>query len=69
MALLRNREVKVLRVAHEIDGSTFEVEYLDGENEFAKLHELSFTKDEYEQHARPHLPEVKILEDKAAKKK
>ena len=63
MAMLRNREVNVERVASEIDGSTFEVRYADGQNEFAKLHELEFTRREYEQFVRIQLPEVKIIDE------
>lgn len=76
MALLRNREVTIERVASEIDESTFQVRYKDGESEYAKLHELEMTRREYEEFVHAKLPEVKIinepeakLELKAAKKK
>lgn len=67
MALLRNREVKILRTVEEIDGSTFEVEYLDRETEYAKMHELQFTREEYERFVLPLIPEVKIIDDKKKK--
>lgn len=63
MALLRNRPVKIERQANEIDGSTFEVRYEDGQNEYAKMHELEFTRAEYDMYIHTRLPEVKILED------
>lgn len=63
MALLRNREVTILRVAHEIDGSTFVVKYPDGETEIVKMHELIFTQAEYDQFVKPDLPSVQILSD------
>lgn len=63
MALLRNREVKIESVAFEIDGSTFHVRYLDGETEIAKMHELSFTRKEYEEFVKHHLPEVQIIDE------
>lgn len=63
MALLRNREVTIESVATEIDGSTFHVRYPDGQNEIAKMHELSFTQAEYDAFVKPKLPEVKIVTD------
>ena len=63
MAMLRNREVRVERAATEMDGSTFEVRYPDGQNEFAKMHELEFTRSEYEKYVHVRLPEVKIIEE------
>lgn len=63
MAMLRNREVKIDAVASEIDGSTFHVRYPEGETEIAKLHELSFTRSEYESFVRPLLPEVQIIDE------
>lgn len=63
MAMLRNREVRIERACTEIDGSTFEVRYADGQNEFAKMHELQFTRPEYEQFVSSQLPVVQILED------
>ena len=69
MALLRNREVKILRTVEEIDGSTFEVEYLDRETEYAKMHELQFTRDEYDRFVQPLLPEINIIDKEDKKRK
>lgn len=66
MALLRNREVRVESIATHIDGSTFNVRYPDGENEIAKLHELSFSRKEYEEFVRQHLPEIQIIDEPEA---
>lgn len=63
MAMLRNREVRILRTADEIDGSTFQVRYPDGETELAKMHELEFTRDEYNTFVKPSVPEVKIIDE------
>lgn len=63
MALLRNREVQILRVATEIDGSTFQVRYPDGETEIVKMHELIFTQAEYDQFVKPDLPSVQIMSE------
>lgn len=63
MALLRNREVQILRVATEVDGSTFVVRYPDGETEMAKMNELEFTQQEYNSFVKPVTPEVKIIEE------
>lgn len=63
MALLRNREVQILRVATEVDGSTFVVRYPDGETEMAKMNELEFTTQEYDSFVKTVVPEVKIIED------
>lgn len=66
MALLRNREVKIESVAFEIDGSTFNVRYPDGQTEIAKMHELSFTRREYDEFVRGILPEVQIIDEPEA---
>lgn len=63
MALLRNRQVQIMRVANEVDGSTFQVRYPDGETEMAKMHELTFTQQEYDQFVKPDLPSVQIMSD------
>lgn len=63
MAILRNREVQIMRVADEIDGSTFVVRYPDAETEMAKMHELIFTQAEYDQFVKPDLPSVQIMSD------
>ncbi len=63
MALLRNREVQILRVANEVDGSTFVVRYPDAETEMVKMHELTFTQNEYDQFVKPDLPSVQIMSD------
>jgi hypothetical protein len=64
MALLRNREVQILRVATEVDGSTFVVRYPDGETEMAKMNELIFTPQEFEAFVRTDLPEVRVMDQK-----
>lgn len=61
MAILRNREVQIMRVANEVDGSTFVVRYPDAETEMVKMHELIFTQDEYDQFVKPDLPSVQIM--------
>lgn len=66
MALLRNREVRIESIASEIDGSTFLVRYSDGETEFAKMHELSFTRKEYNEFVKQTLPEVQIIDEPEA---
>lgn len=66
MALLRNREVQILRVATEVDGSTFQVRYPDGETELVKMHELEFTKAEYDQFVKPEIPVVKMIDEHKA---
>lgn len=63
MAILRNREVQIMRVADEVDGSTFVVRYPDAETEMAKMHELIFTQAEYDQFVKPDLPSVQIMSD------
>lgn len=63
MAILRNREVQIMRVADEVDGSTFVVRYPDGETEMAKMHEMVFTQQEYDQFVKPDLPSVQIMSD------
>lgn len=63
MAILRNREVQIMRVADEVDGSTFIVRYPDAETEMAKMHELIFTQAEYDQFVKPDLPSVQIMSD------
>ena len=62
MALLCNREVQILRVATEVDGSTFVVRYPDAETEMAKMNELVFTPEEYDTFVKHQLPDVKIQE-------
>lgn len=64
MALLRNREVQILRTAVEIDESSFQVRYPDGETEIAKMHELIFTPEEYNTFVRQELPEVRVMDQK-----
>lgn len=64
MALLRNREVQILRVANEVDGSTFVIRYPDGETEMAKMNELIFTPQEYDAFVRVTLPEVNVMDQK-----
>lgn len=64
MALLRNREVQILRVATEVDGSTFVVRYPDAETEMAKMNELIFTPAEYDAFVRTQLPEVQVMDQK-----
>lgn len=63
MAILRGREVQIESIAYEIDGSTFNVRYLDGETDLAKMHELSFTRKEYEQFVKPVIPDVSIIDE------
>lgn len=63
MAILRNREVEILRTAIEIDGSTFQVRYPDGETELVKMNELEFTKSEYDQFVKQELPVVKMVDE------
>lgn len=63
MAKLRNRDVTIERVADEIDHSTFVVVYPDRETEYAKMHELSFTKDEYNTFVKPQEPQVSFVEE------
>lgn len=64
MALLRNREVQILRVANEVDGSTFVVRYPDNETEMAKMNELIFTPQEYDTFVKVSLPEVNVMDQK-----
>ena len=66
MAILRGREVRIESIAFEIDGSTFNVRYLDGETEIAKMHELSFTRKEYEEFVKPVIPDVSIIDEPEA---
>jgi hypothetical protein len=63
MAILRGREVQIMRTAIEIDGSTFQVLYPDGETELAKMNELEFTKAEYDQFVKKELPVVKMVDE------
>lgn len=69
MAILRNREVEILRTAIEIDGSTFQVRYPDGETELVKMNELEFTKSEYDQFVKQELPVVKMVDETPAETK
>lgn len=62
MAILRNREVEIVDTALNIDPSTFVVRGQDGQTEYAKLHELSFTEDEYSIFVHDKLPTVKMVE-------
>ena len=63
MAMLRNKEVSILRVATDIDPSTFQVRYKDGETEYAKMHELHFTHDEAKIFVHPQMPQINYIED------
>jgi hypothetical protein len=63
MAILRNREVEIVDVALHIDPSTFIVRYKDGQTEYAKLHELAFTKAEYSLFVHDKLPTVKMVDE------